>query len=1501
MPMIEFANINSFDAGQRESFEELVCVLAKREIPESATTFQRIEGSGGDGGVEAIWNLEGGGKIGFQSKFFPKLGSSQWTQIDTSVRTAMEVHPELKKYIVALPCNLSNKRTATGNGTSGWEKWEHRVSQWMNLAHQKDMDIEFEVWTATGLRDKLLQEKNSPLVEYWFGEKSLNDDWFRKHIDVASQMLDDRFNSDDHVEVSIESVFDAMVRGSGLIQRITDSFSRMYETRVPNFEFSASGWTPDPDVLETAANSWNEVVSQQSAFPKDFSRRWDLSRAKSALENLREAVSDLEIGYLSMDRKRAEKNEKSRSEQYFYSLQKLKSSCTNLYEILEDKSFLAESTQWAILYGPAGAGKSHVLGRIAEQRIKTKLPTLLLLGQDFSHADLWEQIGCKLGFQNRTEEMVLGALSAAGERKGVRTLILIDAINEGAGAIYWRQRLLELSVILGRYPYLAVVVSCRKEYMQYAIPPSLNDSLPKFRVNGFSSLEEMERAAIRYLDRKGIAHPNTPWFSPEFRNPLFLKCVSESLKEKGETEFPKGLHGISGLIALYLDALPRRTFTSGSAPSHLANSVRQLVNMIAGKMAQDGRDFVELDDATEFAKECFSGIQPPSGESWLEVCIGASLFRRDPPPFVKGSDPLKPAPERIRFAFQRFQDHLMAQSLIENIKPDQTSAAFEEGGPLNFIFHDGNPDNGISHKHVGLIGSLSTIYPEILGVEFATTLPNWEQNWNDRHLLQVAFGQSCRWRRTDAFHGQTLELFRNLNENWVDPLNLILDVSMSTDHPWNAFHLHSRLINLDMPQRDHHWTRWINLASKDNSSQANRIVSWALSSLNKETDVHHLQLASLVLAWCLSSSHITLRDRATKALTSIFLKNYNIFPFLLEKISDCDDPYVIERVYAAGFGTCCIDQNPERLHSYSLEVYRRIFANSEPPVALLTRDYALGIIELANSYAALSSEVQLSLCYPPFHSSVPDLDLTKEEVEQLAEDRGDDKIFRSASSEWGDFGKYSIPGRVNPFIATPLSEPKPLPNSTRKHLFIERVISPFPDRAAALAKYEEQLDPTVRLTFLSSKDEFERKEAERQMLAHGQARKNSRERLEALLNPEELKQLSKEYFRDGYGYGDYESVSEQQCRLWVTKRAYDLGWSAELFPHDGKDSSNSRYHNDLERIGKKYQRIALDEIQARLADNFWVLQGWPQEPCVYQYSDEDFRRNLEPTILPTDSRHEPLALTADHWLLQPTIILPEVDEDHLKDWPFEEDPTEAMGEKLLRNDEQGNRWFVLYEHNSNDRKYEPTRGDHGMRYQEFRFFHCIFLTRGTAGKFVEEISNGEGLDGTFFEPQEFTDGPYLREAFWRNTWKSEKFGTQIWDTPDACKFAIPVARYHWESHLDKSLPDGFTMDMPQMWFAQELDLSLSSENPQMWQDASDNCVIQTGRLDLYHTVVVMDENKLKNYLKKFDVEPVWIMIAERNTWPEGHNQESCWRRSTGVIRLENGSWNQIGWNRDTIR
>ena len=912
----------------------------------------------------------------------------------------------------------------------------------------------------------------------------------------------------------------------------------------------------------------------------------------------------------------------------------------------------------------------------------------------------------------------------------------------------------------------------------------------------------------------------------------------------------------------------------------------------------------------------------------------ASIFRIDPPPFSENSDPMKPPPKLVRFTFQRFQDHLMAKALTMQVKSRYKkntegvlstllieipriwgmfscfrmrslrarkycyTEAFSSDGPLSFLLKDSQFGKVLNSQFAGLVGALSITFPEELGVEFAMTLPDWEHVWKNGRIVQEGFSESLKWRKVDTFSEDTRVLLNNLDEYHMDIFGLLLEVSMTVDHPYNALFLHNRLKQWSLPKRDSVWTYWINQASRREQPQIERIISWALGLSDQSADIKHLQLASVILTWFLSSSHLTLRDRATKALTAVFLANSNVYEFIAPLIYGCDDPYVIERLYAGAFGACCLDPDADRLSSYSRVTYDLFFAGGKPPIGLLARDYALGIIELAEAKGALSSEVCLSNCYHPFSSTPPTFGLNFDEVEIIAKKSGDKSIFNSASGEWGDFGKYSIPGRVSSFLTTPLSEPKPLSKDEIKKQFYANVIEPFPDRVEALKNFKNYASISIRKSELVSviKEEYPDKNAEQLASSYIAGQERCRTNLEQLLSVEEQTRLSNEYLREGKGHKNYNSVSVSQCRLWVTKRAYELGWKVELFPND-RGIVNSGYRNDLERIGKKYQRIALDELQARLADNFWYLPDWPEVPTRYRYSHHDYRRNVEPTILSPKSRYGKSDENNADWITQPHVKLPDIPEENLIQWPFQEDPTESFTSKLRRPDNAGREWLLLYEYSSDRQKYsEPSTNGHGIRLDEFRFIYCVFLQKGKSTGFVEYLNQKRDLNVDSFEPVGFTSSPYLLEAFWRDTWQSEKFGNHRWAAPEGYEFAIPVASYQWESHLDKTLPNGFSRNLPQKWFADELRLKMADSRSNSWANSNNHNVLLSICESENRSVVVIDQETLFNYLKQFEVEPVWIMIAERNTWPSSN--VCVYRRSEAVAWKDEDNWRHYSWNHD---
>lgn len=87
-----------------------------------------------------------------------------------------------------------------------------------------------------------------------------------------------------------------------------------------------------------------------------------------------------------------------------------------------------------ILRGAAGTGKTHLLCDLARQRISAGRPTVLLLGQRFVSNEVpWSQALQQLDLPGLSAEEFVGALEAAAQAAGSRALLIIDAINEGAG------------------------------------------------------------------------------------------------------------------------------------------------------------------------------------------------------------------------------------------------------------------------------------------------------------------------------------------------------------------------------------------------------------------------------------------------------------------------------------------------------------------------------------------------------------------------------------------------------------------------------------------------------------------------------------------------------------------------------------------------------------------------------------------------------------------------------------------------------------------------------------------------------------------------------------------------------------------------------------------------------------------------------------------------------------------------------------------------------------
>lgn len=190
-----------------------------------------------------------------------------------------------------------------------------------------------------------------------------------------------------------------------------------------------------------------------------------------------------------------------------------------------------------------------------------------------------------------------------------------------------------------------------------------------------------------------------------------------------------------------------------------------------------------------------------------------------------------------------------------------------------------------------------------------------------------------------------------------------------------------------------------------------------------------------------------------------------------------------------------------------------------------------------------------------------------------------------------------------------------------------------------------------------------------------------------------LSSMVTEYGRGICQYGDFGRYTFQSClHDWVYKfNPNDLSNYAcklifENYGYDVKkhglfDTSingGDRHKNKVERIGKKYQWIALYEVLARVSDNYELQDpssGWGDDKKYiwYQGPWDPFVRNIDPTLI-RNTNTSVLPAQANTWLAQ-------VDygdwADSNENWLIDSNNLPNIEDIILLKDLEGEEWVVL--------------------------------------------------------------------------------------------------------------------------------------------------------------------------------------------------------------------------------
>lgn len=1095
----DFARIREWDGSRHRAWEEL-CFQLRPAAPDGTTT---IKTGDPDAGLEWYVTLPDGRQWGWQAKYSDDV-DSLIDSMGLSLRTVVEKRSAVERLTYCVPVDLADGRDATAGRRprqSARQRFEAAIGRWRRDIPGAD-GVEVVLDGGGEILDRLSLPEHAGRRWFWFQDRVLDQAWFRARLDETIEMAGDRYSPRLNVDLAIGRDLEGLARTPGFIERWRTARADL-DGALANVEPHLRE-NPDGGALVAAIDGYRLTLpGDQDVLPAD----------RTQVAEWAQAARDLSASALAFAYREGRGDERPPADAGARAhAARLGAAADDLADHVRSTAFRAAVDRAYLLTGAAGMGKTHLFVDHVARALDEHRPALVLLGQRLTGRRAWQEFIEQLGLAPSDESVVVGALEAAAEAHEARLVVLIDAINEADDPLAWAAESPVVRRRLLASPHLALGLSCRSGYdAQLAPEGGWEATYTVGRHPGFAGAES--RAARTYFGSFGIEEPRVPLLHGAFENPLFLRVWCQGLQDAGLTSPPRGSDRMTEAFTRYLQGRSRRIAVRlGLDPEE--RHVERAASALAERMGDDGVGSLPR----EVAKLVVDGLAAHLTR-WPDTLYGRMLseglviedarWRHDGPP-----------ERHTRFTFQLFSDHLVASAILARRTVPRSGAL---GTRTSFR-------GWLDDCPYGLRDALAILLPERSGRE----LPDLTASVDGMSVEDVrAFLRSLVHRRLDTIGERALALFERVYARSMeaDPvidgpeaLGVLLAVAAEPDHPLNADWLHERLAALRLPVRDALWTIPQCDALEDPTSATARLVRWASEATPARYPDRVVELASLALAWHLTSPNRVLRDTATRALANLWRGHLAVGARLVGAMAGVDDPYVVERVALAAYGALLRADGPSPAGGKELAdtVLATFFGSDEVVPQALTRDSAAGIVECAAALG-LVDETHLARVRGPFRSAPPGTPSPPSEFERRRDSRRYGRLARSLS-DWGDFGKYVVGYGLHAFSRAPRAG---RPDSRLVHREFD------PDRA----------------------------------------------------------------------------------RRWVLDRVLSLGWSHALFGTFDDRSWRGQERPHFERIGKKYQWIAFDELFARLQDNYLPYRS---PGGGHPWGDGRPRRDVDPSLPPPD-------------------------------------------------------------------------------------------------------------------------------------------------------------------------------------------------------------------------------------------------------------------------------------------
>ncbi|MCS3801109.1 AVAST type 2 anti-phage system protein Avs2 [Niastella sp. OAS944] len=1056
----------------------------------------------------------------------------------------------------------------------------------------------------------LLNGHHRPLLTFtFFGDYGLSTHFFAQHISVAVNNLGPRFNRELNFRLPIAHIFNDLAKDNLFKKRLLIAFDRWLIGR--NFSYYRTDHAEMVDIEEQYLKLREKTVAfvetlgwspEQSIIIDPIVT--DFLTFNQQLDEKRSSLFDLQYAEMAKQTPQ-EKKHYSYRPPYDEQIARVREIIKNNNLLLNDLSKInikLSNNKCIVISGEAGCGKSHLLGDVATRRIAENKPTILLLGQLFKNTnDVWRQLLSQLHL-TCTKEQLLTSLNNIGKQIGSRCLILIDALNEGAGKALWSDELAGFIEEVKRYPYIGLVTTVRTTYVKSTIPPQVreNPSIVQLTHEGFRGNEY--EALRRFCEYFKLHQPNFPILAPEFANPLFLQLICVGVSGSGQKTFPQGFHGIIDLFSYYQRAISMKLSKKREEYELVPNLLQQAVDAVAEVfLERENGWMITLQEAIELFDTRF-----PRYKFILNDLIHENVFIQSSYKDSKNEDDL----EVLYFSYERFADFFIALRLLEPLKDQvEVRAAFKQDQRLGKLLERA------SWYNQGLLEAMAVLLPEKFKLEIVEVY-DWAFSAEDDRLigniddwLNHFLLDSLKWRTLQSIDNDKLTDWVNgdhFNIDYHTFYNRLIELTTIPEHPFNSDRFFAILESSDMPERDAQWQiffRYYSHNADDGGAfPLRRLIDWAWQpGISNIVDAETARLTGQTLAWVLSSTNCNLRDETTKAMVNLLQEQPVALLDILNKFENIDDLYIAERLMAVAYGCMLRTKEASAIASVAQYIYDTVFKDRIPPEHVLLRDYARNVVEFA-LYKKADIKIDVKCIRPPYGSIMlsdfPTLEEMKNyeidnESAEFKENHG--RLFNFIKFDilrW-DFGEKTVDYAFSGFS----------PISFRADEEYKTFLKTLKPKQRAQLKLFESLTKT-KSQIQSRKHSIGREVAD---LLKAGVEKNLAQIpaiLELILTTEQYKYVTEKvipYIINKVQHWHRGAFDTEPIKRWMVKRVHEMGYSLTNHTTYDFQVDELRYHGreKITTIGKKYQWIAFHQAFAIVADNYKM--------CVDTYRGKKFK------------------------------------------------------------------------------------------------------------------------------------------------------------------------------------------------------------------------------------------------------------------------------------------------------